>query len=334
MGILFKTDQLQGEKRNMNKRTHEDINRLKKIMDYDVPIDHKTMVMYIDEFAQRYPFIEINSLGRTMMGRDIPIIALGTGKKSILYVGAHHGMEWITSAVLLRFINEYCELYKRKGRIYNMSIDYLYESRTIYVVPMLNPDGVDYQLNGVSEDNVLYDRLIRMNNGSEDFSHWQANGRGVDLNHNYNCGFAEYKKLEYEMNIIDGAPTKYSGEYPESEAEVAYLCNFMRFRYEDKPGAAISLHTQGKEIYYSSMGKSTPRSPALAKSFARMSGYSLSVPEGSAAYGGMLDWCIHELRIPAFTFECGKGENPLPADNMFEIYTDLREVLFCAPNMI
>ena len=65
-----------------------------------------------------------------------------------------------------------------------------------------------------------------------------------------------------------------------------------------------------------------------------MSGYALSVPEGSAAYGGMLDWCIHELNIPAFTFECGKGKNPLPIDNMFKIYTDLREVLFSAPCMI
>jgi g-D-glutamyl-meso-diaminopimelate peptidase len=171
-----------------------------------------------------------------------------------------------------------------------------------------------------------------MNGGSTDFSSWQANGRGVDLNHNYNCGFAEYKKLEYEMNIIDGAPSKYSGESPESESEVGYLCNYLRFN--DNIGAVITLHSQGEEIYYSSMGKTTLRSLPLAKSFSRMSGYALSVPEGSAAYGGMLDWCIHELGIPAFTFECGKGKNPLPIDNMFKIYTDLREVLFSAPCMI
>ena len=70
------------------------------------------------------------------------------------------------------------------------------------------------------------------------------------------------------------------------------------------------------------MGKSTPRSLPLAKSFSRMSGYALSVPEGSAAYGGMLDWCIHELNIPAFTFECGKGKNPLPISQFDKIYSD------------
>ena len=47
-----------------------------------------------------------------------------------------------------------------------------------------------------------------------------------------------------------------------------------------------------------------------------MSGYALSVPEGSAAYGGMLDWCIHELNIPAFTFECGKGKMVIIATNV------------------
>ena len=316
----------------MNTDSNYGINENKKVMDYNRAIDYDVMMRYIDIFVKRYPFICVNYIGSSLMGRSIPVICLGEGKKGILYVGAHHGMEWITSAILLRFVNEYAELYKNNGRIYNRTIEHLFATRSIYVVPMLNPDGVDYQINGVNEENILYDRLIKMNGGSNDFRGWQANGRGVDLNHNYNFGFAEYKKLEREMNIFDGAPSKYSGEAPESECEVAYLCNYLRFN--ENIAAAISLHSQGEEIYYSSMGKCTPRSLPLAKSFSRMSGYELSVPEGSAAYGGMLDWCIHELNIPAFTFECGKGKNPLPIDDMFKIYTDMREVLFSAPCMI
>lgn len=316
----------------MNVNSNYGINENKKVMDYNRALDYELMMKYIDIFVRRYPFVSVTNIGRSLMGRDIPTITLGEGKKGILYVGAHHGMEWITSAILLRFVNEYAELYKNNSRIYNSTMDYLFATRSIYIIPMLNPDGVDYQINGVTRENILYDRLVKMNGGNTDFSAWQANARGVDLNHNYNCGFAEYKKLEYEMNIIDGAPSKYSGESPESESEVAYLCNYLRFN--DNIGAVISLHSQGEEIYYSSMGKSTPRSLPLAKSFSRMSGYKLSVPEGSAAYGGMLDWCIHELNTPAFTFECGKGKNPLPIDSMFKIYTDLREVLFCAPCMI
>ena len=53
-----------------------------------------------------------------------------------------------------------------------------------------------------------------------DFTHWQANARGVDLNHNYDAGFLEYKQIEAEQGILGGGPTRYSGECPESEPEV------------------------------------------------------------------------------------------------------------------
>ena len=98
------------------------------------------------------------------------MLTLGEGKRAVLYVGAHHAMELITSVLLLRFVNELSEFVKTKSRVYSYDTKYLLSTRTIYVIPMLNPDGVDYQINGVSRDNVLYDRLIKMNGGSEDFS--------------------------------------------------------------------------------------------------------------------------------------------------------------------
>ena len=196
---------------------------------------------------------------------------------------------------------------------------------------MLNPDGVDYQINGVSQDNILYDRLIKMNGGSNDFHLWQANGRGVDLNHNYNCGFAEYKRLEYEMNIIDGAPTKYSGESPESEAEVAYLCNYLRFN--DNIGAVISLHSQGEEIYCESRGYAPPESIRNAQIARRLTGYRIANTEGTASMGGLLDWVTRECGIPCLTLECGKGKNPLPSQQARRIYARIRPLLMSAPVM-
>lgn len=302
----------------------------RNILNYDMPIDHRKMLEYLTEFSERYEFLGITSLGESIMGRNIPLITLGEGKKSILYVGAHHGMEWITSALLLRFINEYCELVKNKSRIFSYEMEYIFSSKTIYVIPMLNPDGVDYQINGVDKDNILYERLLRMNKGSEDFSRWQANARGVDLNHNYNCGFAEYKRLELENDITEGAPTRYSGNMPESEPEVASLCNFLRFNEDIK--MVLTLHSQGEEIYYMGGGKALPRTRQIANSLARMSGYKLCVADGMAAYGGLTDWCVAELGRPSFTIECGKGENPLPISDNFKIYTRLREMLFTAPS--
>ncbi|MBO5845704.1 MAG: hypothetical protein J6Q77_03565, partial [Clostridia bacterium] len=91
------------------------------------------------------------------------------------------------------------------------------------------------------------------------------------------------------------------------------------------------FHSQGEEIYYTSGDKVAPRSRMIAGALSRMSGYRLAEPKGMAAYGGLTDWCIAELDRPSFTIECGSGENPLPLKAYFEIYTDLREMLFMAP---
>jgi g-D-glutamyl-meso-diaminopimelate peptidase len=87
---------------------------------------------------------------------------------------------------------------------------------TLSVIPMLNPDGVEYQIHGVEENNPLRERLLEMNDGSEDFSAWQANARGVDLNHNYDAGFAEYKQLEKEQNIKKARPRDIAVSVPKA----------------------------------------------------------------------------------------------------------------------
>lgn len=305
----------------------------KSILDYPLPLTWERMMAYLNCFSERYPFLSFGTLGESVLGRSIPVITLGEGKKTFVYVGTHHAMEWITSVLLLRFINEYAEAYRDGRRVYNVHLPYLFKERRIIVIPMLNPDGVSYVLDGVREDNPLYSRLERMNPRHPDYSHWQANARGVDLNHNYDAGFLEYKTLERESGILGGGPTRYSGECPESEPEVGYLCNYIRF-HRKEIHAVLTLHTQGEEIYYTSGEEVTPRSAAMAKALSRLCGYALAKPEGMAAYGGLTDWCIRSLGLPSFTVECGKGENPLPAEQYFCIYASLRQMLFEAPLLL
>jgi g-D-glutamyl-meso-diaminopimelate peptidase len=309
------------------------IDTTKSILDYPTALNHARMMQYIECFRERYSFLEIQNLGASVLGKNIPVIVLGQGEKSVVYVGAHHGMEWITSVLLLRFINEYAESYRTGRHLYNIYLPYLFRQRKILIIPMLNPDGVDYVINGVSPDNPLRERLIKMNHGSTDFSHWQANGRGVDLNHNYNADFEEYRVLAAQNGIDSGAPTRYCGESPESEPEVGYFCNYLRFAAPNI-GAVLSLHTQGEEIYYSSRGQTAPRSASLAKIISRLTNYTPAEPQGHASYSGLLDYCIQSLQLPAFTLECGKGENPLPLSQYFCVYAGIRELLFQMPQLI
>ena len=136
-----------------------------------------------------------------------------------------------------------------------------------------------------------------------DFSHWQANARGVDLNHNYKEGFDSYKAVERERGICPG-PTLYSGEYPESEPESRFAASLVRAL---RPCLTVSLHSQGEELYF------TERAAACAGWFSGVTGYSLSVAEGTAKYGGLTDY-VGALGLAGITVELGRGVNPLGED--------------------
>ncbi len=296
-------------------------------------LTHKELVERLTEITERYDFVKLSYIGRSVLGRAIPVVTIGedTAKKGVLYVSTHHAAENICTSVTVKFIEEYAD-YIEKGRYaYGLNTRVLYKMRKIHIVPMLNPDGVEYRLYGVDEGNPLRERLLQYN-GSEDFSDWNANGRGVDLNHNYNAYFGEYKKIEADNNVTAGK-TRYSGEAPESEPETAALASYIRFN-EEKINGILTFHTQGEEIFCKSRGESAPKSDFIARRLAKMTGYSLSEAEGMASYGGLTDWFIKEFNKPSFTLECGRGHNPLDISLAENIYFKLRESLFTFPVLI
>lgn len=293
-------------------------------------INYESLKNFLSEASYLHPIAELSYIGNSVLDRPIPLITLGDShaEKSVLYVATHHACENICTNLLLKFLEEYIALYENGGSSYQISIKSLYKMRKIYIVPMLNPDGVEYRLNGVGENNPIKDRVIDYN-GGEDFSLWQANARGVDLNHNYNAFFDEYKSVEKEREITPGR-TKYSGEYPESEPEVSALCSLIRYILPTLEGV-ITLHTQGEEIYYSSRGKLPKKSVHVSKILAKMTKYNLCEPSDTACFGGLTDYLINTYDIPSFTVECGRGTNPLPPSQIGKIYTDIRQMLFTFP---
>jgi g-D-glutamyl-meso-diaminopimelate peptidase len=273
--------------------------------------------------------------------RAVPMLTVGHGKRHVLYVGAHHGMESISSAVIMKFCKALAEAYENGGfkldnktsnklgdKINKETARLALEKATFYVIPMLNPDGVTLSVNGIDEalslcsgeKKEIYRKiLMRANKERDDFSRWQANGRGVDLNHNYSCGFSEYKRFEMKNKLNYPAPTRYSGIYPESEVEASSLCNLVR----NIPfSLMLTFHSQGEVLYGDDFSSQSDcdKVSRLGRFFEKTSGYKRSTPEGSAAYGGFTDWFLPTTRRPAYTVELGIGENPLPLHNLKEIF--------------
>ncbi len=299
-------------------------------MQFSKELSHDELIERINELQAAHSEINVSYVGQSVFGRAIPVITLGDkmAAKSVLYVSTHHASENICTGVLLNFIEEYLNAYDRYAQMYGINLRYLFKMRKIYVVPMLNPDGVEYRLNGIGKDNPIGERILAYN-GGEDFSAWSANARGVDLNHNYDAYFEEYKEIERERGITNGK-TKYSGEYAESEPEVAALANFIRYNAEEIEGV-LTLHTQGEEFYYKSRGAMPPRAEHLSRIISRLTGFAPATARGESGMGGLTDWFIKEYNKPSFTLECGRGENPLPPSQIMSIYSRLKELLFTFP---
>lgn len=288
------------------------------------------MMQALRQCTEQFPFLTLHPLGNSVLERPIPMVSLGSGKKHVLYVGTHHAMEWLTALLLTDFIDDFCHTLKGGTKVNKFHPQEILHSYTLHLVPMLNPDGVEYQIHGVEQSNPFCQRLLAMNGQNADFRNWQANGRGVDLNHNYDARFEEYKALEQQNGTDSGASTRYSGTAPASEPETAALCHWVEQQRKQLCGV-LTLHTQGEVIFYKSNGSALPKTAVIAQRMAQLTGYTLDEATGLASYGGLTDWCVQKMQLPSFTVECGKGVNPLPMECADSVYAGLRNLLFSFP---
>lgn len=289
---------------------------------YGKPCDKMQREIIIGSLLMKYPFIARETIGESLCYRPIDMLTIGNRKKSVLLAAAFHGMEWITSLILLRFADELCMHIKNGKSIFGINSASILNRRGIALIPCVNPDGVEIQINGADSAGEYTELVKRLSGG--DTSRWQANARGVDINHNFDADWETVHKNETACGITSPAPTRYGGAYPESEPETraaASVCRAGNFTH------ALAFHSQGEEIYYGFGNNNSPLWGRMALALSRVSGYKISTPEGIAVGGGFKDWFCQSLEKPGFTVEVGKGKNPLPLSNFESIYSRLRELL-------
>jgi len=280
------------------------------------------------DLKARYPVLEVGVAGQSVLGRNLYYLRLGSGPNQVFFNASHHSLEWITTVLLMKFTENFLKAYTAGTAIRGYSPRNIWNRSSVYLMPMVNPDGIDLVLNGLRSDNPYYQSLIRWNKGSTDFSRvWQANNRGVDLNHNYDASWQLSKQAEAAYGITGPGPTRYSGPYPESEPESKTVADFTRahdFRL------VIAYHSQGEVIYWDYQNMAGALARNIAESFSAVSGYALDETTGIASYAGYKDWFIEKYRRPGYTVEVGRGTNPLPISQFPRIYEDNEELLLLA----
>lgn len=284
--------------------------------------NYREVKRLIIKLASRYNFLKTRKIGKSCEGRDIFCLQIGDAKEYVLLAAAFHGSEHITSLLALIFAEQLCHSLENGTELCGIDLRRALCDRSILIVPMVNPDGCEISVCGESGILTRAGYIKRLCGG--DFAHWNANIRGVDINHNFSAGWEKLHELERKSGIYGPAPTRYGGPRPESEPETISLTNLCRSLYIRQVAA---LHTQGEVIYWS-YGENTPQScRKIAEILAKISGYALDVPMGLAVGGGFKDWFISTYKRPGFTFEIGKGKNPLSADRLYEFYRDIEELL-------
>lgn len=262
--------------------------------------DYLSQVKAVRRLAEQR-HVRVRVIGKSLCGRNIYAVICGgaNGCRPLIAAG-FHGMEWLTVAAALRYARE-C-------------------AADAVIVPCVNPDGVEIALHSAAAA-CHWQPFVA---ATGDAARWQANARGVDINHNFNADWHNVKRREREAGITRPCATRFGGSRPESEPETRALTRLCRHKHIAR---VLALHSQGREIYWDFGSCTPPGCRALAEAMSAVSGYAVSSPAPTATGGGFKDWFIAAFHRCGFTVEMGLGKNPLPREQLATEYPRVKALL-------
>jgi len=220
------------------------------IVQTDIPITSAANQQYIQALVSTYPFLRTEILTNTAFQRPVSTLVAGNGPRKVIFSASHHANEWITSLVLLKFVEELAAAIQAGGDIYGRNARQLAEAVTIYMVPMVDPDGVDLVTGAIGPGDIQYDLAQRL---AQDYptipfpDGWKANLLGVDLNLQYPAGWLQAREIKFAQGFVRPGPRDYVGRAPLNQFESRALHGYTEFI---DPALVLALHSQGKEIYW------------------------------------------------------------------------------------
>lgn len=257
--------------------------------------------------------MSVCSLGKTYEGRDIWMVKLSDNveeeenEPGVLFMAAHHGNERPGVEICLFFIQYMLEQYQ------NESIPAVREamnSTQMYLIPMVNPDGVmaDTRKN------------CAPNHGPFGLSP-TITSYGVNLNRNYDDPWILsylFPVRYYLPFILSDSSYNYRGPYPFSENETKAVKNFAETHTFS---ISLSYHSYGEFVLYPWMhtSRQTPDEAlfrSVGENITAINNYYLYVKEDRLIpkYGGTLgsseNWLYREKGALAYTIEVGSERRP------------------------
>lgn len=262
--------------------------------------DYRELTEKIQSWATAHPnLVSVVSIGRTIENREIWAVRIGSSpeggpsKPAVLFMAGHHAREHLSVETPLRIFDDLIGRYAANDtRIRN-----LLDSREIHFIPAVNPDGLEYDIEGGRYKSWRKNRK-RNSDGT-----W-----GVDLNRNYSYQWGTGGSSNR------GSSDTFMGSHPFSEPETQAIRDYVEAH--ENISILLSFHTFSKLILYPWGHSYNPLTDArdravhetMARAMAQWNGYA---PKQSSelyiASGDTTDWSYGEHRIISFTFELDPG---------------------------
>ena len=300
------------------------------IVNTTVPITSESCDRMIRQIVKTYPFCRSEQLTATAFQRPIRTLVIGNGGRKVIFGAAFHANEWITSLVLLKFAEDLASAIESGGNVFGVPARLIRDNATIYMIPMVDPDGVDLVVGAIQPGNLQYELAFgfaRNYPGIPFPEGWKANLLGVDLNLQYPAGWLQAREIKFSQGFTQPGPRDYVGRAPLNQLESRAVAGYTE---DIDPALVLAYHSQGKEIYWQFKDIEVPGAEALGREFARISGYTLAETPYASSFAGYKDWFIQNFRRPGYTVEVGSGENPLPLSQFDDIYRDNLGILVTA----
>ena len=250
-----------------------------------------------------YPHLaRVFSIGESLEKRNIYALKISDNvnvdedETEVIFIGSHHAREWISVEVPFLLGKYLVENYEGNSQIKD-----LVDRSEIWIVPLLNPDGLEYSIHF-----YRYWRKNRRENADGTY--------GVDLNRNYgyNWGYDNQGSSSYTDD------QDYRGTSPFSEPESQAIRDLFAKRSFK---AMITYHSYSQLILYpwGYTDQPTDEDPLLEQIAVDMSGLIQAVNGNVYEYGqaGELlyvtngdatDWTFGIYGIPSYTIELPPGD--------------------------
>lgn len=273
------------------------------------------------ELKARYDdYILCMPIGTSLDSRTIWEVIIGNPQapKAIFIEAAVHGREWMNSWMLMKQIEELMQNWETPIAE-GVELGDIFEQCAVYIIPMVNPDGVTISQCGIEaiKNEALRANLYKME-GAANPARWKANAGGVDINRNFMVGWGNRNPKFFP------ASQSYVGLFPFSEPEtMAIATAFTQRKYD----ISVSYHSMEGAIYWNigQIGELLDKTAALAIEVSQITGYSFG--EQSVMNGLDYNWMMIDQNTPTVLIETGTVACPLPYSQWQEIWIRNKDLI-------